>query len=135
MWCRRAAGLLVCAAESSLRGVGGNGLIPTWCLVDRVTIIAVAATARLCHYKLAVMSQDISHSWVALKEGLATLDGRRVVQPQLRPLMIVVPQELFQESHAGPGRARPIDRKTFLGQSAINSFDLPFVCGCRGRAR
>ena len=50
---------------------------------------------RLCHYKLAVMSHDIKSQLGLLKAGLVTLDGRRVVQPQLRPPIIVVPQELF----------------------------------------
>src|SRR5271170_8385070 len=56
-----------------------------------------------------------------LKVGLATLDGRQAVQAQMGPLMIVIPQELVQDPHAGLGRARPIDRETFVVQSAKES--------------
>src|SRR6266496_3456269 len=59
-----------------------------------------------------------------LKIGLATFDRRQAVQAQMRPLMIVVLQKFVQDPHAGLGRARPMNRKTFLVQSPKESFDL-----------
>jgi hypothetical protein len=40
------------------------------------------------------------------------------------PLLTVVPQEFFQDPHADPGRARPIDCETFVVQTAKESFDF-----------
>src|SRR6266581_6389250 len=59
-----------------------------------------------------------------LKIGLATFERRQAVQAQMRPLMIVVLQKFVQDPHAGLGRARPMNRKTFLVQSPKESFDL-----------
>ncbi len=56
-------------------------------------------------------------------------DRSKALQAKMRPLMIIEPEELLQDPHAGLGGARPTDREALIVDGFDEALDLAIGFG------